>query len=184
MLFSLISSLHNPFSSVVISIILTISKDLDQGFIQPQKSGTHYFLVLTALFPIQVVPIMSTKKVPNGKGVVTCQRTVDGGVHTSWDRKLSFRMNKGLDLNFHILKKKFRGGHTGSPQLRGVNHPKHWEKKCSGSCDMNPKPMNSIQICHSNVHLTPHLTVSSWKWLENRFLITVLLRGAWLHRMR
>ena len=50
-----------------------------QGFIQPQKSGTHYFLVLTALFPKKVVPIMSTKKDLKWKGVVTSIRTVDGG---------------------------------------------------------------------------------------------------------
>ena len=41
------------------------------------SSLSHYVLVLTALFLKKVVP-MSTKKVLNGKGVVTCHRTLHG----------------------------------------------------------------------------------------------------------
>ena len=59
-----------------------------QGFIQPQKSVTHYFLVFIALcfdpyrtISEKVVPIiiMSTKNFLKGKEVVTCHRTVDEG---------------------------------------------------------------------------------------------------------
>ena len=35
---------------------------------------------------------------------------------------------------------------------------------------INRKPMkNSTQICLSNIHLTPYLTISSWEWPEYRF---------------
>ena len=47
---------------------------------------------------------------------------------------------------------------------------------------INRKPMkSSIQICQLNAHLTTHLTVSSWKWPENRFFYNCFFSGEHVH---
>ena len=64
-----------------------------------------------------------------------------------------------------------RGGHSGSPQ--GGSPPKKLKKKFLFMWHIIRKPMkNSIQIRQSIAYLTPHLTISSWKWPEkNRKIV-------------
>ena len=76
-----------------------------------------------------------------------------------------------------------RGRPVTPPQ--GGNHPKNQKNTFWVMWHINRKHMkSSTQICQLNAHLTTHLTVSSWKWPENRFFITVFFRGACPHRMR
>ena len=105
-------------------------------------------------------------------------------VHTKWDKKLIFYMDIGSDLYFHIMNQNWPGS-TRDPPPRGVTTPKIKKNTFWVMWHINRKHMkSSTQICQLNAHLTTHLTVSSWKWPENRFFITVFFRGACPHRMR
>ena len=112
------------------------------------------------------------------------QKVGGGGTSTLFEIGSWFLAWTKVNTYIFIIWKNFWGGATLDPP-RGGNHPKNWKNMFWVMWHINRKPMkSSIQICQLNAHLTTHLTVSSWKWPENRFFITVLFRGACPHRMR